>query len=73
MTKKFCDYLAKNINLLKKFNFEVIISIGEESKIKYILLNIKNKKNKTIKQKKENVNVYIEIEREKKRNIIKKK
>ncbi len=73
LTKKFCDYLAKNMNLIKKFNFEVIISIVEENKIKYILLNFKNKKLKTIKKKKENVNLFIEIESLKIRNLFSQK
>ena len=69
LTKKFCDYLAKNINLIKKFNFEVIISIVEDNKKTYILLNFKNKKLKIIKKKKENVNLFVEIESLKIRNL----
>ena len=69
LTKKFCDYLAKNMNLIKKFNFEVIISIVEDNKKTYILLNFKNKKLKIIKKKKENVNLFVEIESLKIRNL----
>lgn len=73
LVKKFSTYLNQNMKNIEKFNFKVLINIVEGKNIKQILINFKNKTLKIINKKKKDVNLIIEIESMKIRNLFSQK
>lgn len=75
LTKRFQSKLSNNLESVEKFNFKTLISIIEDEKNKNILIDFKKKLIKTIKDESQNpeVNLKVNIESTKIRNLLKKK
>ena len=75
LTNQFLKKLLKNIDSSKKFNFKALISINEDNKIRTLFLNFNNKSIKLINKNYNNqkINLKINIESSKIRNLLKKK
>lgn len=73
LVKIFVNHLTRNIKDAKKFNFKTSINIKESNIDKYILLDFKNKMVKTTKTNPKKVNLKIEIESSKIRNLLSQK
>ncbi len=75
LVKRFQNKLSDNLNSIEEFNFKTLISIIEEEKNKNILIDFKKKHIRTIKNKSidPKVNLKVNIESTKIRNLLKKK
>ncbi len=73
LSKKFLNHLKRNIKNIEKFNYKTSINIKEGESNKEILLNFKNKTVKEIGNQNKRVDLKIEIESTKIRNLLKQK
>ena len=75
LVKRFQNKLSDNLDSIERFNFKTLISIIEDEKNKNILIDFKKKHIRTIKNKSidPKVNLKVNIESTKIRNLLKKK